>query len=570
MRMKFKAYYILIFNFFLVLSIHAEGPLATTSAQDSSAPEEQIEATWIAIQRAIENQDSTNVNQHFAELIKLRDQIGLDSMEKYSLALIEQAQRYQSHSDKDWSILLAKRAKELSPKVPLINIRVWQLGIERGVTPLFNSLALALQHPLSLVFILKSLVYPALLALLFATYLSFVILFGCRIRTILRSVARYVPHSMRGILTPFIVFVTLVLPCAIGPLWCLFLWSLLIYLLLPNSRWLGFISGSVIVLFATLIPPRENVEIWYNSSDIQNMLRVLSADYSESSELILEELLKGRNSDAVVHYALGQYLRRSGQLDRAKSQFEIAASLLGNQPWTNAQIGLIAYLKEDLQTAETYFKKAEELGLTSANFYFDFSKVKLLNFDTEGSRNYYTLALNSAPKLVEELKEREETVGDKYLAEINLPPLKVVSSALMPVQDVPLSLNAKLNSLMYATTPFRMTLLGAALIVGFFTIGINNKRIRFHAYYNKFTTPGLVTVIFKLIPGGSYVIAGRVVTGFLILLCFIILSLPMLGWPKEASTVGGILLSIWQYYSYLLLVSLVACAFVGRNLREEQ
>jgi Flp pilus assembly protein TadD len=64
----------------------------------------------------------------------------------------------------------------------------------------------------------------------------------------------------------------------------------------------------------------------------------------------------------MVRMVYGNYLLKAGQIDKATEQFQVAVDLDPENPTINYNLGLLYMKKKDYEQANTYAKKAYELG----------------------------------------------------------------------------------------------------------------------------------------------------------------------------------------------------------------
>lgn len=106
----------------------------------------------------------------------------------------------------------------------------------------------------------------------------------------------------------------------------------------------------------------------------QMTLRVQSAlaspDFSDEIKIrmfsaVEQELLtqiEEKPGDARLHVFISTFYRSAGQLDRAEAQLDIARSLSPDKQAIIMEQGIVAYQKQDIETAHAFFKEAHELA----------------------------------------------------------------------------------------------------------------------------------------------------------------------------------------------------------------
>ena len=348
--------------------------------------------------------------------------------------------------------------------------------------------------------------------------------------------------------------------------------ALLIWL--PERRWIVFCAGAVFALWGSLVPIKENVALWLEDQGVQSMLRVASGSYAHWDTAVLKELTQKRPDDALASYTYAQLLRREGQLEEAEQAFEHTELLLGNQPYTKAQRGMISFLKGESQTSDRHYKQALELGADSPEFYYNYSKVRFELHDTAQGREYFERALKQNPGLIQALSKQEELLGIRSpysFAEVSLPMQFVLKSALVPNIAASIRSDQIISSLMRGMTAPWLLLAGGLLILLFFLRNKSGRRIsRAQGYYSSYRTPESVKLLTKLVPGGAWILNGKVGWSFLILASFLFLAAPIVGWPREIQNLNESVPDFGAYYLVFFSIISVLSVYVGFYLDEER
>jgi Flp pilus assembly protein TadD len=92
----------------------------------------------------------------------------------------------------------------------------------------------------------------------------------------------------------------------------------------------------------------------------EKTLKPLGAKYSV--ECFFDRAMRFKPNDGVVRMIYGDFLLKSGHIDKATEQFETAANLDPAHPTINYNLGLLYMKKKDYAQAKTYAKKAYEMG----------------------------------------------------------------------------------------------------------------------------------------------------------------------------------------------------------------
>ena len=218
------------------------------------------------------------------------------------------------------------------------------------------------------------------------------------------------------------------------------------------------------------------------------------------------------------------------------------------------------------------FIDAENLGLATAGFKYNFSKVKFDVLDTEGSREYFQAAFQDNPQLIKSLQDRENELGlrsKQGLSEIPLPISKVLASALLPMPQVLALEEAVSEKMMPGLRGFHMAMAGIFIAVLFFFVREDRKG-RARMYYPDYTNPFLVKALLRCLPGGGWVLSGSVRTGFMIMALSVFLLLPAFYLPFEAAQLFDAVPGSYRAYSLGVSILMLLTIFTGFQLQEEK
>ncbi len=563
-------------------------PIEAPAAEEQQAPILEfsneanlaaIRMTWAEIQKAIRFRRLDLATDQLNELNRLRRLGGFESLQEYSLYLIQEGLDRLSVGDIDSAAFFARKALELSPRAPEVLLRSLWLVKETGVAPVVGQIISALRYswrsPFVLIRGLEVVAYPFLWALTFALYIVLVLNSAYRIQQQLRGFSKFAPGVVRGMVGPIIAVLGLSLPCFGGPLWSIVCWTVFSALFLVNKRWAPILGGSVLMLWGAVIPLKESLSVWLEDARAQALLASNAGDFkfAETKKQLLMSFVNDRKTDGVAYFILGQELKRRREHSAADKAFEQAEGLLGAQPWTLAQRGLTAYGTGEFKRAEEFFERAEKADLATPEFLFNFSRLKFELLDIEGSRNYFTRASQKDSAKVKEfetLADQPGLNGIETLAEIRLPAYLLVRSAFNGQPGLQEKCDQISKSVMPGFTPVGMQLTGALLFLFLMIPAASAHRLRrAQAYFiDYFPSRALINVM-RMIPGGAWVVAGRPITAMLIMSTLILMAFPMLGWPAQSTfSIDGITPFI-PYYGWLVLLLAAGFSIGGCYLGED-
>lgn len=555
---------------FLLLLLLCElviSPCACAEEGTKAPLVQQIREVWGEVLEGISEKNLKKVHESCDELDRLRVQAGFADLDDYSIFLANEAGRRLDSGDIETGAFYTKKALQLSPNSPAVAFQTLPLVYETGVVPFRGQLTFVFSkvwyYPRLLLGMLNNLIYLLLWGAILGLYLAFVLHFSYHIKTALTSVARLLPPMVMGSASPLITFFILATPCVLGPVWCLGIWSLILLMLSTQRRWLTLLTGVVFVVMSLLIPLREQLGAWLRDEGVQSILRISEGAFSDLDRARLASVVSRRENDPIAPYVYGQYLRKHEQWDDAERAFLKAEALLGHQGWTVAQRGLIQFLKGNSDEAARLFKQAEQEGMRTPEFLFNYSKVKFDLLDTDGSMQLSMEAQRLDPRLMQEMKQREEILKREAVAEISLPPSVIVRGSLNLFAPLPAASVERTSMVLKGGGPMLLLVSGLILVVLFFFIGEKKRRARFHSYYSKYRPSPFLESFLRFLPGGAWIIVGRPATASVILSAFFVASLPLIGWPYGSDALFEALPPVKPWYAVILAILWLVVCFVG-------
>ncbi|MBN8548780.1 MAG: tetratricopeptide repeat protein [Deltaproteobacteria bacterium] len=567
-------------------SLHAEVPASQPGEQgalaveqvsdDSPSLPEVIVSTWHSVVNAAQARDLKAVNNGVIELEKLKLQADVRALDSYALQLVQLGNEALRAGDRETGAFYARKALQLSPSSPVVLARslplVRQTGTASTTQQVLKIVKSLWHHPNVALRVLKNSIYPALLACTFGILCALALSFAFKIETLFRGVSRFMPPTVRGLVTPLALLVCLVAPLFAGPLWAVALWAIILYVFIPQHRWLGFAAGTLLVLWGTVVPIRESLRSWLEDPGVQAMLDVASGVFSTSDKSRLVALSIQRPNDGALFYTLGQVLRRHGEYDKAEEAFLRAEMLLGKQPWTPAQRGAIAFLDNKLEKSDRLFHQAEERGLASSAFYFNYSKAKFEMMDTAAAQEFLRKASQKDHVFTQLLQNREQLLGSQgrlAIAEIQLPFHLVLDSALHPTSSIQRNYLTISDALMPGLAPPHICMVGVLVMLSFFFARKRKSRTVPLSSYSNLLPARLLNKILVLIPGGAWIRVERPIWCFFILSLCAMLAMPLIEWPAESHFVVDAFPELMPYYVCFVSLFALCAAYIGAHLEEE-
>jgi len=538
-------------------------------------PDQQFQLLWKEAQVAIQDGDLKKAHEYLKELHELRVLHSIRSLDEYSLFLLEQARLSQDKGELEKVAFFTRRALDLSPRSLPVLIEAFSLqrslGMKSALSQIVDLIEIMTNSSSVLIKLIYYSIYPLLIGFTLALLLVLFIELCCQTPLLLSRMARSFPMRFRGILSSTVLALAMIAPLFFGPLWTLFIWGSLFLLLGMERRWTLVLCGFCLALWGFLIPIRENLSIWIKDPGVQTVLRVSEGNHNEQDRTHLLGLLQRRSDDGLAFYALAQLMRRHGDYDAAERSLERAEQLLGQQPYTDAQRGMIAFLKREIEAAENYFAASYEQGLRSASFLYNYSRVKFDLLETEVSKEFFEAASRKDRDLVSQWKAREDSlIGAEIgaLAEEELPLSFFFSSALQPIYGVKERSADIVSVLMSGMSPLFMSGLGILLIIAalFRTPAVGLTR---QFYFERYRPSRLLELMIEIIPAGRFVKAGHPLIAILIITLLAAFSFPLIGWPLDTTR---LFLSFpWLQTAYLFCWAgmLIFIYYLSFHQREE-
>jgi hypothetical protein len=218
-------------------------------------------------------------------------------------------------------------------------------------------------------------------------------------------------------------------------------------------------------------------------------------------------------------------------------------------------------MRGNIARADELFQAAEVQGMSSAEFYYNFSKIKFEALDTAASKDYLLKADRKDSIVVELLRGREERLdegGLKAISEMPIPFTKVLWSGLIPVGEASGSIDDVAGRIVPGVPPPAILIVGVALIIFALIRPEFKRKVRFANYYEAYRPNGIIRIIAKIIPGGSWLLLGRAGRGAVVLTVFVGLLFPLIGWPIESREIVASMPGVLPMYGMLV----AALAFI--------
>lgn len=545
---------------------------------DESPYSSALSPAWEKLREALQDNNFAAVNEQVEALKTARDASGILNLEPYSLALIDEAAGYLRASERDKAASLTRRAIELSPQSPRVLFRASPIARRSGADSSFSLMLKGLSLiPARGEWVMKTIIaaiYPSLWSLTLGMYIGFVLLLIERLVPALKTLGRMCPPAFKHLMPACFLTLVFMLPITLGPLWCLFVWSIFILLAIPERRFLAFAAGTLLVLWGTLIPLRENMQLWIEDPGVQAMLRVGGGSYSRSDSLLIERYVSQHGTDGVGWYMRGQVLLRDGKFAEASDSFSRAGVLIANEGGrirALASQGMALFLQGKTAEALDHLQAADQAGLADAGLYYNMSRLLLETLRTEESREYFKKALAADKETTERLREREDLVplgAATSLAELSLPWWVLLGTSLSPRLGSHEMHDTMAQVIMFPLNPIAIVGFGIALLALFFFVGTQPDR--FPGITASRTMWHILRALLLLIPGGLWVLRGQPVRAAVVASFGVFLISPLIGWPDDSRNIFIVAPDLKGVYFAALGLFVLTIAFLGfEQIRRE-
>lgn len=539
-------------------SLLAESTPPQVSAVNTEGTLVLMTTAWQRALNGIQTNDVKAVNDAVLQVEELRKNAGYRSVDDYSMVLIRAGEAALADGDIDSAAFYTRSALRLSPDSPRILLDSAPMVYYTGVGSATSNVWAALMHlprsPVLCISIVARSIYPVLLAITMAVYIILMLYIVFWMSDLLRGMAGYFPPYIRGIATPLVTVILLAVPISFGPLICAVAWSLVLWISDRRRRWPCLMTGVLLLAWSFVAPLREKLFLWSEVPGTRVVLDVTSGTLGGIDNFELETHLKKNPEDGAGWFILGQLKRKSGDYAAARVALARAEMLLSGNPSVVIELATVYALQGEVVEAQRLIEDAHKAGASSAEYYFNRSKIEMLQLDTAAARESMLQAERKDGALARELKQREESLGHENavtyadarlsmwtllgtLAQVELKNADAAPQALFPGFGTG------------AMAILAVGLFGAAMIPP-----SSRKGRRVSPYYTEYVPSNVVMTFLKLVPGGQWIIENRPIRGAIILGFFLILAMPLVAWPADARLLLEQVPSIWSGYLVLFCV----------------
>lgn len=545
-----------------------EAPVAIAPQQpEKPSTLDQVSTFWRQALQGMKSNDLKVVNDAVLEVERLRTHAGYRSTEDYSLALIRAGEVALTKGKLDEAAFYTRWAVRLSPDSPRVLLdsapMVYYTGVGSGFANVWTALTHLPSSPVLCITLVTKSIYPVLLAITIAAYLILVLYIVFWISDILRGMAGYFSPYIRGLATPLATVGLLAAPLSFGPLICAVAWSLVLWISDRRRRWPCFVTGTLLIMWSVIAPVREKLLQWSEIPGTQVILDVTSGTLGGIDTFELEKHVQSAPDDGAAWYVLAQLKRKAGRYSEAVSALTRADKYLPGNTSVSVELATVSALQGDLARARQLLDDAGKAGESSAEFYFNRSKIEMAQLDMGAARTSLLEAQRLDPELVRGLKAREDSIGSDSAVTYADPRLSMwdlfntFSTTEVPEGD------AAARALLPGFSGKTAGGLGLALILaGLIPISSRRSR-RVSPYYAEYVPNNIALTIMRLVPGGEWVVENKPVKGLAILSVAVLAAMPLAAWPADARSVLEHLPNVAASYTVIFAIVLLGLVSWG-------
>lgn len=576
MRRLFQLFCCAIFAISLVSAAHAEEGAEqeqpAPSPTPSVVPADPFLDIWGRVKRGLRQNDLRVVNDALLDLEGLKLTTGIESLERYSLVLLDRAEETR---DREARAYFTRKALELSPRSPEVLLRSLGLVSETGLGSVGGQLVklftVSVESPRVYIGLLSKAAYPVLWALTFSFFFVTLALIFMNGKEILSRAALHLPKGARGFLVGPLLIGAFTVSLLAGPLGALAAAAAFLVCFCQRYRAVGCAAGFLIACWGFVLPIKENITLWHADTEIQSLLEVIEGSRSPGDKARLLSLQERRPQDAAVAFALADLYRQNGEYINAQKEIDRARNEFGEMPWLLAQSGLLAFIRGESESAKEMFEQAAAMGLSSASFHYNYSKILFDLVDTEGSKQQILLAQKADAERVKELEEREMQLGlrtSTALAPLHIPFSAIQRSVMIPYREAIPMANEKAQTLLYGSTPWTIALLGL-FVIALSAAYPDRSSKRVPNYFSGYEAPSVIQMLIGAVPGGRFLLCGRAVLASLLITLVFLCIWPLVAWPLAVNQLFTAVPALF-HISLFFAAALVAVLYYWGSLQDAE
>lgn len=453
---------------------------------------------------------------------------GNTGLSEFSFELLKRAGNALSEGQLEEASFMVRKAVQLSPRDGRVYLVASSFGgaVGRGtsISYFLSSLKYLPTDYRIVAGVLLNLTVSILVALYFAFFVVCVVQLTRHSPSVFAQMSRVLPSSIRGILSAPLFLSLLLLPFLGGLCTVLAVWSLILSVSVRVCRWLGVLSGVLIVAWGL------SLDVWATMGTNLNsrLHEVLEAstrlDYLPRSVETLTDAVNNYPDDPILLFSLAAVLQREGRWAEAESALLRARPLLVSKPELGravyVNLGALHYATRRFELAKGAFEQALSLGNPPFEVLYNLGLVHIALLDTEGYRKYYAMATDEDRDRFMELEAVPE--NEKVALTLGLPRMVLASRLFDPVFVAKGDLQAEIvnwkkrvvRAMFLSSSGVWLLIFGGATLsvslflqIGQRVFG-SSKRLDLYA-----SGEHTVSAVWMLLPGGAFAAGSHPVLG---------------------------------------------------------
>jgi Flp pilus assembly protein TadD len=345
----------------------------------------QLLELWERWRKAVVDVDPKAQEQAQQELLRLKEDLGIQDLEPFAVGFLRQAEARRRASDPVGEVHLARTAVQLSPHLPAAHFALAEAHLRAdlsAVGPYLSELKEGLYHlwtdPRHARPALADLGSGLLFALVATATAAVLMLFARRVRYFVHDFHHLLPRVTASWQSAALAVLLLSLPVVfrlgVAPLLLVLLASVCIYLS-PLER---AVAAALVASLGLL--PRLAFELTEHTAlagtlaeDVYRLERG-GLEAEPAAARVRKRVGEGRAEFAEL-FALGRFQLRRGQVDGALEHFKLAAAKRASDARLLTNVGNAMMAKEDTDGAADMYKTAAQADGTLAAPLFNVSKL---------------------------------------------------------------------------------------------------------------------------------------------------------------------------------------------------
>jgi hypothetical protein len=389
----------------------------------SQSIDSQIHTLFRDAVAAISKNNTARASEALVEIRILASKHRYNDIPDFSFDLIRRAKESTS---KDMKGFLYDHAQRLSPNHPGVHLSLatahGDLGFRKSSRFLLGSLNTMKDYPVTFA-ATAARAYVALVCAVFVTVFLVTFLFlVSRSGELYIAVATLFSKKTRGVFAVLIFPALIVLPLMLPFLLTLCLWGLMIPLLLKRLVWIPLFTAGLVFSLIFGIPFAQEVISLSERNTSKALESVINRNYMPGIQEYLDSVIENDRMNPMYPVFLGQVQQEQGDLESAKSAYEMAMPLVRSSSSLSYLIkhnmGVYAFQKGDIEQAYSEWRELYDQGWTRFELLYNLSIASLSLFKRDAYEEYYSGLLAKYPEQSKRIFEAQGEIPEPILGKL--------------------------------------------------------------------------------------------------------------------------------------------------------